>query len=77
MESNEFLIRQELSTKPTEELESMTDIHISWKEDAPQDMIRDYYLRQSVARKLMNERLGVIEDEQPVAGSVWSRKRTF
>lgn len=77
MDSNESLIRQELSTKTTEELESLIDIHFFWKEDAPQDMIRDFYLRQSVARKLLNERLGVIEDEQPVVGSVWSRKRTF
>jgi len=77
MDSNESLIRQELSTKTTEELESLIEIHFFWKEDVPQDMIRNFHLRQSVARELLNQRQGVVEDEQPVTGSVWSRKATF
>lgn len=75
MDSNESLVQQELSAMTTEELESMTDIHISLKEDAPQDLVRDFYLRQSVARKLLNERLGIADDELPVGSSIWSRKR--
>jgi hypothetical protein len=53
---------EELSKLPTVELKMIVDMHILFRDDAPMEIIKEHHSFQSLAKSVLNQRMGVIEN---------------
>ncbi len=59
-------ILEELSKLPTAELQMIVDMHVFFYDDAPIEAIENHHLRQSLARSMLNHRMGIVENHDEV-----------
>jgi hypothetical protein len=54
----ESVIWRDLNKLTTTELEDLVGIHFSFNENASEDFVEDFHLRQHVAQSIIDKRLG-------------------